>query len=171
MISPTDDESDVALARALIRAARGLRDRVAPVLAAEGLTAGQYEALEILRERGPLGVSELRKEMATTSGNLDVVLDNLVAKGLVSKRVDPADARRRVVRLTEKGRAMGRHVPRYRDALRGQMSRLTAAEKMDLARLLDRLTTGSPRSGRPTPSRIGKESYHGIVFEGAGPLA
>ena len=115
---------------------------------------------------------DLLATTATTSGNLDIVLDNLVAKGLVSKRVDPADARRRIVRLTEKGRAnIGRRVPRYRDALRGQMDRLTAAEKIELARLLERLTTGSPQSGRPAPGRIDKESYRGIVFQGTGPLA
>ncbi len=41
----------------------------------------------------------------STSGNLDVVIKNLMQTGLVEKTIDEKDRRGRIVRLTEAGEA------------------------------------------------------------------
>jgi MarR family transcriptional regulator, 2-MHQ and catechol-resistance regulon repressor len=135
-----EDEANLDLLHALGRATQGMRQRAATVFAADGVTGGQFDALGVLYHFGPLCVHDLLEKTVTTSGNIDVVLDNLISKGMVTKVVDPSDHRRRIVTLTEKGRShMEKRFPQYIGELRRQMGVLTLPDKRKLERLLDRL--------------------------------
>jgi len=135
-----EDELNVAVVTALARTVHGLRQHLQPLFAAAGLTAGQFEALKALHEHGPLCINDLLQATLSTSGNIDVILDNLLAKQMISKAADPADRRKRVVALTDRGRAyIESRFPAHVEELRHSMSVLSFAERRQLQRLLARL--------------------------------
>lgn len=68
-----------------------------------GLTAPQFGVLEALYHMGPLTVNELIAKNLSSSGNIGVVIDNLIKACLVYKETDPDDRRVRRVNLTEAG--------------------------------------------------------------------
>lgn len=134
------DELNLSLAVALGRAMHGLKKRLLPLLAADGLTAGQFDALKALHAHGPLCVNELLERTLSSSGNIDVVLDNLLDKRLICKGVDPADRRRRIVRLSDQGREyVQKRFPEHIQALRRSLNALATPEKRQLRELLAKL--------------------------------
>jgi MarR family transcriptional regulator, lower aerobic nicotinate degradation pathway regulator len=75
-------------------------------LAGHGLTQTQYATIMVLAERGPLGQHRLARILAVDARNLVAVLDRLAERDLVARATDPADRRRRNVRLTGPGAAL-----------------------------------------------------------------
>jgi MarR family transcriptional regulator, 2-MHQ and catechol-resistance regulon repressor len=143
-----EDEANLALVRALVHAIQGMRHCSSAVFSADGLTPGQFDTLGSLYHNGPLCVQDLLEMTVTTSGNIDVVLNNLIAKGLVTKTVDPADRRRRVVALTDKGRAhIEKRFPQYLRELRRQAGAISVPEKRALEGLLLQLGDGLSPDG------------------------
>ena len=67
------------------------------------LTNPQFAVLLLLGQRGPLDQSELSVLASVDGATLSVLLDRLLARGLVIKTVDPANRRRRIVELTDNG--------------------------------------------------------------------
>jgi MarR family 2-MHQ and catechol resistance regulon transcriptional repressor len=133
---------NLSLVTALARTALRLKQRLLPRFSADGLTAGQFDTLKVLYQQGPLCVNDLLEETLTTSGNIDVVLTNLLDKKMISKTPDPADGRRRIIALTAKGRScIDKSLPGHLDELRQLMSALSISEKQDLEKLLTRLAS------------------------------
>ncbi len=94
------------LVLALLRSAQLFHRRMNPVFKAAGLTSSQWDVLETLNTKGNLSVNQLMTHTLGTSGNLDVVIKNLVQLELVEKAIDQHDRRARTVRLTPKGTKM-----------------------------------------------------------------
>src|SRR5262249_29668205 len=67
------------------------------------LTNPQFAVLLLLGQRGPLDQSELSILASVDGATLSVLLDRLQARGLVTKTIDPANRRRRIVELTDDG--------------------------------------------------------------------
>jgi DNA-binding MarR family transcriptional regulator len=109
-------------------------------LAAHDLTQGQYAVLVMLDEHGPQGQRRLAGLVAVDARNLVAVLDSLARRGLVERRPDEADRRRRTVALTERGKAL---VTAIADAAAeeqdGFLRALDPAERAQLNQLLRRL--------------------------------
>ena len=92
---------------------------------AHGLNAAGFDVLATLRRSPPphaLTPGELMGSMMITSGTMTNRIDQLAKAGLVERRGDREDARRVVVRLTEKGRetvdaALADHVATQRALL------------------------------------------------------
>ncbi|WP_052460644.1 MarR family winged helix-turn-helix transcriptional regulator [Microbacterium gorillae] len=95
----------------------GRLHRVADMLDAEltanfarfSLTRGEFDVLATLRRAGsPFGrtAGELAEHTMITSGGLTKRVDRLIARGLVERNVDDADARRRLIALTPAGVAL-----------------------------------------------------------------
>jgi DNA-binding MarR family transcriptional regulator len=130
----TIDENLVA---ALSVVMRGLTKPLARHIAAEGLTPAQFAVLEMLFHKGPRTVNELIDGLLSTSGNMGVVIDNLLAAGLLEKKPNPADGRSRIVSLTAAGdEKICAYYPRHRDELHRLMSGLERSEKKDLIKSL-----------------------------------
>ncbi|NYE43778.1 MarR family transcriptional regulator BagL/FevM [Streptomyces fulvorobeus] len=68
------------------------------------LTSPQFAVLLALDDHGSLDQSALGALAAVDRSTLTVLLDRLEARGLVTKEMDPANRRRRIVALTETGR-------------------------------------------------------------------
>lgn len=78
------------------------------VLAPFGLTPQQYNVLRILRgQHGTaLAVQDLAVRMIDPSSNASRLVDKLVEKQWVTRRVCPADRRRAEVTITDSGRTL-----------------------------------------------------------------
>ena len=67
-------------------------------------------------------------------------MSKLVADGLLKSEVHESDGRRAVLKLTAKGRKVYDHIlPRFRDRQEQMMAVLSATERAELSRLLNKL--------------------------------
>lgn len=106
---PELDVSPQGVIARLHRVALELTDRLTAVYAEYGLGEGDFDVLATLRRAGepyerPAG--ELADHTLVTTGGLTKRVDRLVARGLVERRTEASDARRRIVRLTPAGKAL-----------------------------------------------------------------
>ncbi|HEY3957076.1 MAG TPA: MarR family winged helix-turn-helix transcriptional regulator [Streptosporangiaceae bacterium] len=115
-------------------------------------TAGSrgYHArlLAALDEFGPLSQASLGRHTGLDPSDVVAALNDLTARGLVSRSRDPADARRNIVTLTAPGaehlELLDRLLGEVQDEL---LAPLSAPERAELVRLLDRmLDRGLPAS-------------------------
>jgi MarR family transcriptional regulator, 2-MHQ and catechol-resistance regulon repressor len=128
---------DENLVSALAAVMRSLAKPLARHIAAAGLTPSQFAVLEMLLHKGPRTVNEIIDGLLSTSGNIGVVIDNLIAAGLLEKRPNPADGRSRIISLTAAGDEKIRaYYPRHRDELDRLMSGVARAEKKALIKTL-----------------------------------
>jgi DNA-binding MarR family transcriptional regulator len=68
-----------------------------------GLSAAQLFVLQKLDEKKPLSLTELAARTLTHQSSVSVVVKRLVDKGLMRRRVSPADARRIELLPTQRG--------------------------------------------------------------------
>jgi DNA-binding MarR family transcriptional regulator len=125
-------------------AADHLDQRLAPVIAAHGLTTDQYNVLRILRGVHPEGHPrhEIARRMIHRAPDVTRMLDRLVKRKLITRVRDPRDARLSVARITPGGLALLKRIdPEVEAAQEKATAMLTTAERRELARLCDRLVT------------------------------
>lgn len=86
--------------------ARLAQGELGPRLASLGLTFAEAVAMVRLWQapEGTLGQSELIEKLAVSRASGSLVLSELEANGFIIRSIDPTDARRQVVVLSEKGR-------------------------------------------------------------------
>lgn len=124
----------------LSRAADSVTVRINRHLADENLTISQFGVLEALYHLGPLHQTELAEKILKSTGNMTLVIDNLVKRGLVERCRDEEDRRYVTVHLTDNGRALiTRIFPAHVATVLAEMSVLTAVEQGQLADLCRRL--------------------------------
>jgi DNA-binding MarR family transcriptional regulator/GNAT superfamily N-acetyltransferase len=96
---------------------------------------------------GPVGVAPLRRRLGLDSGYVSRLLRELERDRLVSLHPDPHDGRRRVARLTRRGRAMWRRLDeRSADVAAALLEPLDAPQRAELVaslRTADRLIRAS----------------------------
>lgn len=109
-------------------------------LAGEGVSVARFTALACLAERGALSQNRLGRIAGMEPANIHEMVRAMSREGLVKTRKDPADARRRLVELTRRGRALALKL-----MARGKVSNdqtldvLSPAEQARLFRLLRKL--------------------------------
>ncbi|MEU1972879.1 MarR family transcriptional regulator [Microbacterium sp. NPDC019599] len=106
---PDLDVSPQGVIGRLHRVALELTERLTAVYAQHGLSEGDFDVLATLRRAGApyeRAAGELADHTLVTTGGLTKRVDRLEARGLVERRVEASDARRRVIRLTPAGRAL-----------------------------------------------------------------
>lgn len=106
---PDLDPSPQGVIGRLHRVALELTGRLVAVYGEYGLSEAEFDVLATLRRAGepferPAG--ELADHTLVTTGGLTKRVDRLVARGLVERRAEASDARRRIVRLTPAGREL-----------------------------------------------------------------
>ena len=87
----------------MMRATDAVTKRMHRHLVDTGLTLSQFGVLEVLYHKGPLCQRDIGQKILKTSGNMTMVIDNLEKRELVVREKDPADRRRMLLKLTEKG--------------------------------------------------------------------
>ncbi|WP_243073839.1 MarR family winged helix-turn-helix transcriptional regulator [Microbacterium sp. SS28] len=106
---PDLDVSPQGVIGRLHRVALELTSRLTDVYAAHGLSEGDFDVLATLRRAGePYErlAGELADHTLVTTGGLTKRVDRLIARGLVERRAEASDARRRLVRLTPAGKTL-----------------------------------------------------------------
>jgi DNA-binding MarR family transcriptional regulator len=148
--SPADIGSILDDLRRIVQA---LRESSRASARAVGLTGAQLFALATIAEAaGPLSVNELAARTRTHQSSVSVVVQRLVAAGLVRRVTSARDARRRELVMTTRGRAALARAP---DAAQAQLiagvESLPRATRVALARALRHLAT-SMRLGAAAPT-------------------
>lgn len=86
------------------KAERTFRAAESHVFKDHQLTPTQFSVLETLYSKGDLRIQNLIDSILATSGNMTVVIRNMVRDGWIKRETDPDDRRACIVSLTEKGR-------------------------------------------------------------------
>lgn len=68
------------------------------------LTPGQFGVLEALYNKGELCIQDLVDKLLSSSGNMTVVIRNMIRDGYIYKKTDPSDRRSSLIGLTDLGR-------------------------------------------------------------------
>lgn len=136
------EESNINLKLVVaIRRAMQPDERVLQSIITEyGLTLSQFGVLESLYHIGPMCINQILEKTLSTSGNMTVVIKNLVKSGMVTKSRDPEDGRSFIIKLTDEGYGIIDELfPKHLEELKGVFSSLDLEEKAELLRLLKKL--------------------------------
>jgi DNA-binding MarR family transcriptional regulator len=115
--------------------------------------------LAALRRAGSpyeLSAGTLKTAMLVTPGAMTNRIDRMAAKGLVTTRIDPADRRSTLVRLTQRGHTLvDALVNGHRDNELRLLAGLTPSDQRQLAGLLSKLllTLGDQADAKATERR------------------
>ncbi|HFU3843568.1 TPA: MarR family winged helix-turn-helix transcriptional regulator [Streptococcus suis] len=97
-----------------------------------GLTVCQFGVMEALYNKGNLRIQDLIDKLLSTSGNMTVVIKNMIRDGYVYKTSDTSDRRASLIALTEKGRQTIESIlPEHYDHV-GQIFSVLSPEEQDL---------------------------------------
>jgi MarR family transcriptional regulator, lower aerobic nicotinate degradation pathway regulator len=113
---------------------------VGEALAQEGMRRQHFSVLSSLAEQGPASQAELGRRVWIDRSDLHAIAGELEAQALIARVRDDQDRRRNVVTLTAKGRAALKRLERRVQAAQSALLEpLSAAERRELVRLLERL--------------------------------
>lgn len=128
----------------LTRAVDAYMARVACHHTLGDLTLSQFGVLEAVYHLGPMSQKDIGHKLLKSGGNMTLVIDNLVKRGLVERNQADYDRRVMLISLTEAGRALIAAIfPRHLEALVEEMRVLTPDEQEELARLCKKLGKGT----------------------------
>jgi len=139
-LASRESGGEESLSEAFSAVARQLRHASQETLAPWDITPSHLRALRVLGHHGAQHMSALSDRLHIAPRSVTEVVDALEARGLVSRRPDPADRRATLVELTEHGddvlaairAARGLETERAFD-------RLSVADRDHLARILRQL--------------------------------
>jgi DNA-binding MarR family transcriptional regulator len=94
----------------LRRASLAMRKAVDDELHAHGVTGAQFEVLRQLWQHDRLELRSLQERLGITSPTLTGIVDGLVGRGLVERRLSPEDARVKQLCLTPQGQSMNEQI-------------------------------------------------------------
>ncbi|MDQ2767568.1 MAG: MarR family transcriptional regulator [Gemmatimonadota bacterium] len=104
------------------------------------LSLTEFAVVEALYHKGDLTAGEVSKRVLLRSGSLTYVIDKLVERGAIKRKVCETDRRRTYLHLTASGSAMMRRIwPGHAAVIELASSGLTLAEKRTAARLLKKM--------------------------------
>lgn len=130
----------------LSRAAEAVTARINSHLVNYGLTVSQFGVLEALHHLGPLQVGQLGEKILKSSGNMTLVVDNLVKRGLVTRQRREDDRRCIDIQLTPAGQQLiAQIMPAHVAQVVASMAALSLEEQAQLAALCRQL--GLAQSG------------------------
>ncbi|HEL1640752.1 TPA: MarR family winged helix-turn-helix transcriptional regulator [Streptococcus suis] len=108
------------------------------------LTPCQFGVLEALYNKGDLRIQDLIDKLLSTSGNMTVVIRNMIRDGYITKVPDCADRRASRISLTPFGReTIEKILPEHYDNIGNIFSVLSTEDQIALAELLKKFKNGS----------------------------
>jgi DNA-binding MarR family transcriptional regulator len=111
-------------------------------LAQEGVGRQHFAILTSLAEQGPASQATLGRRLWIDRSDLHALITELERDGLIARVRDPEDRRRNIVTLTAAGKSRLRRLDKRVDAAQtALLEPLSAAERRELVRLLDRVVS------------------------------
>lgn len=145
---PTDDVR--ALLDAIRRIVQSLHASSRDSQSTTGLSTAQLFVLRTVEGSGGLSINDLAARTFTHQSSVSVVVSRLEARRLVRRRVDRADARRRLIALTPVGRRVLQGSPRAApELLVDAVVAMPASSRRATARALERLADAMAARRRP----------------------
>ena len=109
-------------------------------LDAEDITPQQYNILRILKgSNKPMSTMAIRERMLDKMSDTSRIVERILKKGLVEKRVCPSDKRLVDVTISQKGIAVLEKIDKSNDRLDSILQGLTTEEAAVLNQLLDKM--------------------------------
>ena len=128
------------IAYALAEANRGVHLRFGELLKAEGIQVEHWRILEVLSDESGRSMGDLAETVLMNHPALTKMIDRMVASGIVHRSLDPADNRRVLVFVTDKGLELYRrahdHAVKVDREYKDQIGADNAAELKRMLRLL-----------------------------------
>lgn len=124
-----------------------LDDRKREVAAELDLSFVRARALRRLT-RGPLTLRALATELFTDSPYTTLIVDDLEARGLVTRTVNPADKRAKLVALTDEGARMAARAQAILNRPPTALLHLPAKDLAELERIIDAVVATGEPAGR-----------------------
>jgi DNA-binding MarR family transcriptional regulator len=119
---------------------KAMRRSTLELVAEEGLTEPQYQALKVMAKNGAVVMRKISDDMLVTPANVTGIVDRLEQKGLIKRTARLGDRRATVIELTPGGLAVQKRVAsRYREFVQRAVGALTADEQRSLRNLLEKL--------------------------------
>lgn len=147
-----DDFPDTPARRAVVsvvRAFGAVSRQMGPHYARFGLTPPQFQMLTVLNRLRDERVTQRRlgNELYVSFPNVTVMLTRLEEAGLIKRTVNPADRREKFVKISGRGRKLLQKIWKDQPAqLESVMAGLDDSERLELARLLNRLIAAPKQS-------------------------
>ncbi len=110
-----------------------------------GLSGGKFTILmQLYMAKQDIPPSEFAERANVTRATITGLLDGLEREGLVQRKPHPSDRRMLIIHLTNEGRELMQNIlPEHFCRTKRLMETLTAAEKKNLVRLLQKLRAGA----------------------------
>jgi len=147
-MQPKDSEKterELAAYKKLVRATESVVGLLDQQLCSFELTTGQFRALEALVYHGPMNQAALGDEIFCGSSSTSLVIRVLERCGLVTRRVDASNRRKKVVQITTEGKKLAvKILPMQAKLIRARMAVLGKREQEALARLCGKLEDDDP---------------------------
>lgn len=118
-----------------------LTEKIKDLLSEEDLTLQQYNILRILKgsDPDPLSTLQIRDRMLDKMSDTSRIVDRLIAKGLVTKKISKADKRLVEVKIAAKGKTLLAKLDRRNRQMDGLVGGLNDVDMKSLNKLLDKL--------------------------------
>jgi len=118
-----------------------LQEKIRVALDPFDITMQQYNVLRILRGNhpDPISTQEIRKRMLDKMSDVSRIVDRLILKQLVKKRVCEGDKRLVDVTISDAGLALLAKMEVYENEMDNVLNNITEAEAAQLNELLDKL--------------------------------
>lgn len=144
-VLPHEETAFNTTVHALRAAAAHVERTVARALEPFGITAAQFELLQVISRQDKSGCSELGRQVAAPGPDITRMVDRLDSAGFVSRLRDEKDRRVVHVMLTDKGKAMLAEVrPVVCSAERGVFADVSPEDQETLTRVLAHLRRQCP---------------------------
>ena len=124
----------------IIFSANWLNEKIKDFLDVEGITQQQYNILRILRgNKQPMSTLQIRERMLDKMSDTSRIVERILRKGLVEKKVCPTDKRLVDVNISKKGIEVLEKLDKKNNELDSILQGLTAEEAAVLNKLLDKM--------------------------------
>jgi DNA-binding MarR family transcriptional regulator len=124
----------------LLFSANWLNEKIKDFLQEEGITPQQYNILRILRgSKKPLSTLQIRERMLDKMSDTSRIVDRLLLKGLVEKKISCTDKRLVDVNIAKKGLQLIERLDEKNARLDGILNVLNETEVVLLNQLLDKM--------------------------------
>lgn len=124
----------------ILFSANWLQEKIRVFFDSEDITPQQYNILRILRgSKKPLSTLQIRERMLDKMSDTSRIVERLVKKGLVEKKVCNADKRMVDVVISKKGNTLLEKLDRRNDEMDSIIRNLSVEEARSLNSLLDRI--------------------------------
>lgn len=124
----------------LIFTSNWLNEKLKYILERDDITLQQYNILRILRgAHAPLSTLQIRQRMLDKMSDTSRIVDRLLVKDLVKKKISDSDKRLVDVSITSKGANLLKKMDAYADEMDNILAALNKEETKTLNILLDKI--------------------------------